>query len=591
MTKRSNIHAIKRAWLAMLVWLAVSQCAMAQALYQPDPTEVKARVTEVLRFYQLDGKATPQEVDQLAELQMKIETPSVAMRDRLSASLELYRLLYRLNGIASPPQAILNNNAGINAGFLGVFITSGPVKPLSQATTPWGQLGQIEKRGRGAIPMILIAPAGFDWTVYRTFMERNADRYTMYGITLPGSGVTPLPPAPKSFDPKATPWWESARQGILALIEKHKLNKPVIVGLQSSAYLAARLALDQSDKVRAAVMICGLAHMPQPSETDPDRPMTLEERRQSVSLRVAAMVTDLWPRVVLSREAGEKLLQAFLRVYPPGLSRHPQRNNELFLMGALDSSIRAMHYTNELALTDLATEFGKLTVPVLAITADHDDASTRQGTPDTTQWTEVKLRYPSIPLTISRFENSRLFVTDDAPEDLDAAIAAFLASQPVEIKRERAEAVRSSPRAGATQQVGLAEVTLRYGRPQVKGREIWGQLVPWNRVWRTGANEATTLTLSRDVLVEGQRLAAGTYSFFTIPSESEWTVIFNRVAHQWGAFNYNPEFDALRVKINAHSAESMEWLNFSFDPTGEKSATLVLRWENLKLLLKIEDAT
>jgi pimeloyl-ACP methyl ester carboxylesterase len=574
----------------MIAWLAVSQCALAQSLYQPDPTEVKARVVEVLRFYQLDAKATPQEVDQLTELQMKVETPSVAMRDRLQAYLELYRLLYRLNGVESPPPDLLNNTARISTGVFGTFITSGPVKPLGQATTPWGQLGHVEKRGRGATPMILIAPAGFDWTVYQTFMERNAGRYTMYGITLPGSGGTPLPANPKSFDPAATPWWESARQGVLALIEKQKLNKPVIVGLQSSAYLAARLALDQPDKVRAAVMICGLAHMPQPSETDPDRPMTLAERRQSATLRVAAMVTDLWPRVVLSREAGEKLLQAFLRVYPPGLSRHPNRNNELFLMGAVDSSLQAGRYTHELALTDLAEEFGKLTVPALAITADHDDASVWQGTPDTAQWTEVKLRYPSIPLTISRFENSRVFVTDDAPEDLDAAIAAFLAGKPIEIKRERALAVRPSPRASAAQQIGLAEVTVRYGRPQVKGREIWGKLVPWNRVWRTGANEATTLTFSRDVLVEGQRLAAGTYSFFTIPSESEWTVIFNRGAHQWGAFNYNPEFDALRVKIKAQSAEPMEWLNFSFDPTGEKSANLILRWEKLKLLLKIEDA-
>jgi hypothetical protein len=119
---------------------------------------------------------------------------------------------------------------------------------------------------------------------------------------------------------------------------------------------------------------------------------------------------------------------------------------------------------------------------------------------------------------------------------------------------------------------------------------IWGKLVPWNRVWRTGANEATTINFSRDALVEGNRLAAGTYSLFTIPSESEWTVIFNRVAHQWGAFNYNPEIDALRLKVKPQTAEPMEWLGFSFDPTGEKSANLTLRWEKLKLQLKIEDA-
>jgi hypothetical protein len=303
------------------------------------------------------------------------------------------------------------------------------------------------------------------------------------------------------------------------------------------------------------------------------------------------MMTDLWPRIVpASRAVGEKMLQTFLRVYPPGLSLNPQRNNELFLMSAVDSSLQAMRYMHELALTDLTEDFDQLRVPVLAITADHDDASTLQGTPDTAQWTEVQLRYPRIPLTIARFENSRTFVTDDAPEDLDAALAAFLAGRPVVVNRARVLAVRPSPRASTSQQIGRAAVTVNYSRPQVKGRAIWGQLVPYHRVWRAGANEATTMTFSKDVLIEGRRLAAGTYSFFVLPAESEWTVIFNRVAHQWGAFNYNPFFDALRVKVKPQRAEPLEWLGYSFAPVRENAARLLLHWENVQLALTIEDA-
>lgn len=578
----------KFAGTVLFAWLTLSQLALAQSLYQPDSAEVKTRVVTVLRFYQLDGKATQQDVEQLTALQTKAETPATEIRDRYATYLELYRLLYRLHGVTAPPQHIMNNNARSNAGIFGTYIASGPVKPLGKATTPWGELGQIEKRGRGAIPMILIAPVGFDWTIYQTFMDRNADRYTMYGVTLPGSGNTPLYPAPKAYE-AATPWWDSAWQGILSLIEKNKLNKPVVVGLQSSAYLSARLALETPDKVRAAVMIGGLARMPQPSESDPDKAMTPEERRRSVSLRVAAMVTDLYPQVVLAtREGGEKLLQGFLRFFSPGLSRHPKRNNELFLMSALDSSLQASPFTNELMLTDLTAEFSKLTVPMLAVTADHDDGSVWQGTPDTAQWTEVKLRYPTIPLTINRFENSRQFVTEDAPEELDAAIAAFLVGKTIAIHREPAIAVRPSPRANVAQQIGTAEVVIAYGRPQVKGREIWGKVVPWNRVWRAGANEATTISFSRDLLIEGQKLAAGTYSFFVIPAQDDWTAIFNRVSHQWGAFNYNSEFDALRVKIKPQTAETQEWLSFSFEPANEQSAHLILRWEKIKLSLKLD---
>lgn len=580
--ERMNQHL----WLSAFVWLALNVAAVAQELYQPNPEEVSARVAAVLRFYQLNASAP--ELAQLVALQMRIETPSTSMRDRWQANQELYRLLYRLHGVTTPPDSLVNT-AGTSTGILGTFLASGPVKPLGPAITPWGQLGRIEQHGRGPVPMILVAPAGFDGTIYRTFMERNASRYTMYAVTLPGSGKTPLLAESEHFNPAATPWWTSAQQGVLALIAQHKLDKPVIIGLQSSTYLAARLALDHPGKVRAAVMICGLAHTPQPSEQEPDRPMTLEERRQSISLRVNALVTDLWPRVVLAtRAGGEQLLQAFLRVYPPGLSRNPQRNNELFLMSALDSSLRAMRYGNELAFTDLGTEFGKLRVPVLAITADHDDASTQHGTPDTAQWTEVKLRYPTIPLTISRFENSRTFVTDDAPTDLDAAVAAFLAGQPVEIKRARAVAVRPSPRASVRQQIELTEITIEYGRPQVKGREIWGKLVPWRRVWRAGANEATRITFNRDLLIEGRKLAAGEYSFFVVPDEREWTVIFNRVAHQWGAFNYNPEFDALRVPVNPQNTAHVEWLSFDIIPTDKRGAHLMLRWEKLQLALHVE---
>src|SRR6185436_20171943 len=94
--------------------------------------------------------------------------------------------------------------------------------------------------------------------------------------------------------------------------------------------------------------------------------------------------------------------------------------------------------------------------------------------------------------------------------------------------------------------VGGAEVHITYCRAAVKQRKIWGGLVPNGRVWRAGANEATAFTFDRDVRIEGHGLPAGTYTFFVIPGESEWTLILNRVPRQWGAFNYNPSFDGLR---------------------------------------------
>ncbi|MEP2132236.1 MAG: DUF2911 domain-containing protein, partial [Algoriphagus sp.] len=109
----------------------------------------------------------------------------------------------------------------------------------------------------------------------------------------------------------------------------------------------------------------------------------------------------------------------------------------------------------------------------------------------------------------------------------------------------------------------------------VKGRMIWGDLVPLGEVWRAGANDATTFTTSKDIMVEGKKLPAGTYSFFIIPGESSSTFIFNKVAKQWGAFDYDPAQDALRVSVPSGQGSSMEErLVYEVKP-----ASFEVRWE------------
>jgi hypothetical protein len=147
---------------------------------------------------------------------------------------------------------------------------------------------------------------------------------------------------------------------------------------------------------------------------------------------------------------------------------------------------------------------------------------------------------------------------------------------------------RVSPNASVAQTIGVTEVTISYGRPGVKGRTIWGELVPYGEVWRTGANEATTISFSKDVTIEGERLPAGTYALFTIPKENEWIVVFNKNAQQWGAFDYNASQDALRVKVKPQAADPQEWMSFSFEDLNPNAATVALRWEKLAVSFKIQ---
>lgn len=147
---------------------------------------------------------------------------------------------------------------------------------------------------------------------------------------------------------------------------------------------------------------------------------------------------------------------------------------------------------------------------------------------------------------------------------------------------------RPSPNATVTQTVGITEISIHYSRPGVKGRTIWGELVPYGEVWRTGANENTTIRFSTPVKVEGNELPAGLYGLQTIPTPDQWTVIFSKDADQWGAFSYKPENDALRIQVKPQPAEFRERMAFDVEDMTDTSAEIVMHWEKLKLSFTVE---
>ncbi len=154
--------------------------------------------------------------------------------------------------------------------------------------------------------------------------------------------------------------------------------------------------------------------------------------------------------------------------------------------------------------------------------------------------------------------------------------------------------VRVSPKASIEETIGLTDVTISYSRPGVKNRKIWGGLVPYDKVWRAGANEATKITFSTAVKINGKSLPAGSYGFFIIPSKKNWTIIFNKVADQWGAFTYNEAQDALRLSVAPQQTAYHEWLTYTFEnmtvtSNGKpNSAIAYMKWEKIKLPFTIE---
>jgi len=172
-----------------------------------------------------------------------------------------------------------------------------------------------------------------------------------------------------------------------------------------------------------------------------------------------------------------------------------------------------------------------------------------------------------------------------------------------------------SPKASVMQTIGVTDITITYSRPGVKGRTIFADapatmesraqgeatldnqnerkpgepIAPYHHVWRAGANDATVFQVTDDVLINGQVLKAGTYSLHAVPSKDEWTIIFNSDAGQWGSFSYDAKKDALRVKTKPQPAgDNQEWLIYTFDPVGENSATVNIRWEKVRVPFTVE---
>jgi hypothetical protein len=142
---------------------------------------------------------------------------------------------------------------------------------------------------------------------------------------------------------------------------------------------------------------------------------------------------------------------------------------------------------------------------------------------------------------------------------------------------------QKSPKASVSQVVGTCSVTIDYHSPRVRNRTVWGELVPFGEVWRTGANEATTISFSQDVKVSGNPVPAGKYALFTIPGREKWTVILNSRHNQMGAFDYSPKEDVLRFDVRPVATSFTEYMSFEIYPADDSSAYVDLDWEKLRV--------
>jgi hypothetical protein len=170
---------------------------------------------------------------------------------------------------------------------------------------------------------------------------------------------------------------------------------------------------------------------------------------------------------------------------------------------------------------------------------------------------------------------------------ISVVLLAFLCINELSIAQERSnDKTRVSPNAAVSQTIGTTDISITYGRPSVNDRTIFGGLVPFNEVWRTGANESTVITFSDDVEIEGTPIEAGTYSLYTLPGKNEWSIIINDKL-SWGT-QYDKSEDVARVRVKPEKGQHVEQFIIYFENVTDSSADVVLHWDDTKVPFTIK---
>lgn len=279
------------------------------------------------------------------------------------------------------------------------------------ALTP---LAHVEVAGDGPIPVVLIPGLACDWTVFRAFMDRNKDRYTMYAVTLPGFGGSN--PPPETPDPADGSWLANAEQAVIAMIQERKLDRPLVVGHSMGAHLAMRVAAAAPDQVRGAIAIDGMPAFPIAGPGQADTP---EERRKLAAMMAEKMndgPADQWAE-------GQKKWFA-------SMVQDKARAAELAEMSVRPARSTTVRYLAELLAADATARVRAAKPPILIIAAITDESE--PGIPRDqlrAAWITIQQAAPNVQIVY--FENTRHFVMDDSPAELDLAVADFLAGKPV----------------------------------------------------------------------------------------------------------------------------------------------------------------
>jgi len=303
-----------------------------------------------------------------------------------------------------------------------------PAATDAAAITP---LSHVVTRGTGPINVVLIPGVGCDWTVFDTFMTRNAERYTMYAVTLPGFGGGAPPPMPPKDRVCDGLWIENAVAAVMKHITDHSIEKPVIVGHSLGGHIAMRMAARHGDALRAVVVLDALPAFPL---REIDQRMTIQERREFVMTQIEPwfreLSDDMWAEQ--QRMMADQMVKSRGRAAALG-----------HLMSKAPRPV-GMQYVLELMAADITEDMPRVSCPMLAISCITDE-ELAPGLKDKLRATTLDQFSNAANTDVVFFEDTRHFVMDDSPQALDETIDALLTGKPVRGKPAAPRPATSTP--------------------------------------------------------------------------------------------------------------------------------------------------
>lgn len=435
----------------------------------------------------------------------------------------------------------------------------------------------ISTSGKGSTPMLLIPPQGFNTALFEVFKARYEELFHFIEVSFPvdGNGFT----YPKKTSYHEAPWLSAIERETKKVLSRNK-ESFYITAMGSGLYTALQIAKNYPERVKGIISVDGQFRT---RRIDPATGLfATPEYRKHAAKRVfpLSLVIQVSPGTLANSYA---------------LTQDVAKNQRYLSMISPEDVNSIFRYSQEFGAQDISGFFKKYDIPLLSLIAEQDDQSPLAGTMGTfTTWQEVRNQFPDYPLSLIKITDSRSLSFIDQPRQFDYYFSQFVNEPQQSVlpitQKTPIEVERASPAAEISQVIGSTELRLNYSRPAKKGRQLFGELISYDQVWRAGANEATTFEVTNDVLINKKLLKKGRYSLFFKPGQHTWEVIFNAVPDQWGAFTYNSAFDVLTLALKPNqNADSQEYLKYAYENLSTETVDLIMEWGNTRVKLEVEE--